>query len=355
MGKNINIDYLRFSLTNKCNLNCIYCNPLEKKQFVEREKILTHEEMIKIVQLFVKKGIKNLRLTGGEPLLKKDLALLIKMFRKIKSLKDISITTNGVLLKDMAKILKKNGLDRINISLDTLQNKKFEKITGKDYFNDVWQGIENALKYGLHPVKLNVILMKGINNDEIPDFAQLTKEYNLIVRFIELFPTSRSRHVPMRDIQDNENIGVGNRSIDLSLHKINFRRNMNNFMSHKMTNKEAKEIIENHYGKLKPVLKIRGNGPAEYFKLKNAKGSIGFISNLSEYFCDKCNRIRINCAGLIAPCLFSGYIYDIKPLLHRNETDGKLLNFITEIIQNKQKYKKNPEKDFSIEMSSIGG
>ena len=322
MEKNINIDYLRLSLTDKCNLNCIYCNPLEKSQFADRENVLSHEEMVKIVRLFAEKGIKKLRLTGGEPLLKKDLLKLIKMFKKIKGLRDISINTNGVLLKDLAKSLKKNGLDRINISLDTLQRKKFINITGKDHFKDVWQGIENSLKYGLHPVKLNVVLMKGINDDEIIDFVQLLKNYNLVVRFIELFPTNR-------------------RMID--------------FMTRKMENREVKKIIENHFGKLEPVSLIKGNGPAEYFKLKNVKGTIGFISNLSKYFCNTCNRIRINCTGLIAPCLFSGYIYDIKPLIRKNEGDKKRLAFINEIIQNKPKYRKDPEKDCNIEMSSIGG
>ncbi len=318
----MNIDYLRFSLTDKCNLNCIYCNPLEKDRFAGRKKILTNQEINKTIQLFVKKGISKLRLTGGEPLLKKDLPSLIKLCKKIKELKDIAITTNGVLLKDLVKPLKKAGLNRINISLDTLHKERFNAITGKDKFEDVWEGIENSIKYGLNPVKLNVILMKGINDDEISDFAELTKAYDLVIRFIELFPTNR-------------------RTI--------------NFMSHKMESHKAKEIIESYMGELKPVSSIKGNGPAKYFKLKNSKGAIGFISNLSEYFCNTCNKIRINCTGLIAPCLFSGYIYDIKPLLRKTKDDKETLAFINEIIRDKPKYKKDPKKNANIEMSSIGG
>jgi len=322
MEKNITVDYLRLSLTDRCNLNCIYCNPLQEDKFTSREKLLTYEEMVEIVKLFVKSGIKKLRLTGGEPLLKKHLIDLIKMFKQIKGLKEISMTTNGVYLKDIAAHLKKSGLDRINISLDTLKREKFKTITGSDYFEDVWAGIENSLKSGLHPVKLNIVLMKGINDDEVIDFAQLTKDYSLVVRFIELFSTNRR---------------------------------MINFTSHQMKSCEAKENILDRFGGLKLISGTRGNGPAEYYKLDGARGSIGFINNLSDYFCHECNRIRINCAGMIAPCLFSGYVYDIQSLLRRGESDGELLAFLERIIQNKPEHKKNPLKNCNIEMSSMGG
>ena len=322
MGKNINIDYLRFSLTDKCSLNCLYCNPLEKSGFLRREEILTHEEMVRVVNLFAKKGIKKLRLTGGEPLLKADLPGLIKMFKKIKGLKEISMTTNGLDLKDMANTLKKSGLNRINISLDTLKKEKFKKITGRDCFENVLSGIKQALKCGLDPVKLNVVLMKGINDDEILEFAQLTKEKHLTVRFIELFPTSRR---------------------------------MINFMAHQVKNTRVKKIIKDNFGRLRFVSSANGNGPAQYYKLDKAKGLIGFINNLTDYFCEKCNRIRINCAGMIAPCLFSGYIYNIKTLLRRGDSDKKILSFIEDIIRHKPKYKKDPKKDHNIELSSIGG
>lgn len=322
MERNVNVDYLRFSLTDKCNLNCIYCNPLEKEHFVPRDEILSYEEMAKIVRLFVKKGIKKLRLTGGEPLLKMHITRLLRMFKKIKGLKEISMTTNGLYLRDMAEDLKKNGLDRINISLDTLKKDKFKTITGANSFDNVREGIENSLKFGLHPVKLNVILMKGINDDEILDFVRLTEDHKLVVRFIELYPAGRRMH---------------------------------NFMSHQMKNAETREIIESCFGKLMPVSSIKGNGPAKYYKLERTKGAIGFINNLSDYFCSKCNRIRINCSGMIAPCLFSGYIYDIKPFLRNKVADGKILVFIEDIIRHKPEFKKDRGKSPDIEMSSIGG
>jgi len=303
-------------------MNCIYCNPLTKDQFISQNQVLSQKEIFIILKAFVKKGIKKLRLTGGEPLIKRNLPGLIKKLKTINGLQEISITTNGLLLKNKAGVLKKAGLDRINISLDTLKKERFKKITGQNCFNDVWQGIESALKHKLDPVKLNVILMKGINDDEIIDFAYLTKTYKLHIRFIELFPTNK-------------------RTL--------------NFMSHKMTSQEAKKIIQSRFGFLKSVSGITGNGPAQYYQLQNTRGSIGFISNLSDYFCHSCNRLRINCSGLIAPCLFSGYLYDIKPLIRKNQINGKLNNFITEIIQNKYKYKKKPGKHINIEMSSIGG
>lgn len=318
-----NIDYLRFSLTDRCNLNCIYCTPLKKSQFLSHDQVLTYEEIVRVVSIFVKAGVKNLRLTGGEPLIKKDLVELIKMLKKIKGLEEIAMTTNGVTLKVIAEGLKKAGLDRINISLATLRRERFKQITGSDHFEDVWLGIDKALEIGFDPVKLNVILMEGINDDEILDFARLTLERALSVRFIEFFPTNR-------------------RSDKLSGCMIK--------------NEAVRDKIVKHFGELKKISGIRGNGPAEYYKVKDSSGAIGFISNASDDFCDECNRIRIDCAGRISPCLFSGYIYDLRKILRNGSNDNQLLAYIKNILKMKSGYNKKKIRDSNgIEMSSVGG
>ena len=191
MENNIGIDYLRLSLTDRCNLNCLYCTPLERGQFLTRGEVLSYEEIVRAVSLFVKAGVRKLRLTGGEPLIKKNIVGLIKMLKRIDSLEEIAMTTNGVYLKDLASPLKAAGLDRVNISIDTLKKEKYKSITGFDYFDDVWAGIKESLGSGLNPVKLNVILMKGLNDDEVLDFARLSFEYPLVIRFIEFFPTNK--------------------------------------------------------------------------------------------------------------------------------------------------------------------
>lgn len=320
MGKSI--DYLRLSLTDRCNLNCIYCTPLEKNHFLSRQEVLSYEEMARVVSLFVKAGVRKLRLTGGEPLIKKNITGLVKMLKGIEGLKEIAMTTNGVGLKDLALPLKDAGLDRINISIDTLDKEKFQAITGFDCFESVWHGIEQSLFAGFAPVKLNVILMRGINDNEVSDFARLIFDYPLIVRFIEYFTTN-------------------SRSCRLSQTFIESR--------------EIKKRISVCFGKLGHVSGITGNGPAQYYKLQGAKGSIGFISGSSGNFCDNCNRIRLDCAGRICPCLFSRPTHDLRPLLRGGYSQEELLNYIKDVFKIKSGYRKDISMSHELEMSSIGG
>ena len=317
------IDYLRFSLTDRCNLNCLYCAPLDRSQFLSHREVLTYEEIIRTVSLFVKLGIKKLRLTGGEPLIKKNIVWLIRMLKAIRGLDEIALTTNGVYLKELACSLKDAGLDRLNISIDTLNRERYKAITGFDFFCNVWAGIEKAIEAGFDPVKLNVILMKGINDDGVEDFVRLTFNHSLIVRFIEFFPTNK-------------------RSMKLADSLIR--------------NDVIKKRINSYFGKMERVYDIRGNGPAEYYKLKGSKGSVGFISSASENFCAGCNRIRIDCAGRICPCLFSGHTHDIKPLLRDSARDDEsIIGYIKEVFEVKSKYRKNSNACHQVEMSSIGG
>ena len=322
MENNVNVDYLRLSLTDRCNLNCVYCTSLQKSQFLSRDEVLSYEEIARAVVLFVKAGVRKLRLTGGEPLIKKNITGLIKMLKIIDGLEEISLTTNGVCLKGLASRLKRAGLDRVNISIDTLKKEKFKIITGFDYFDDVWAGIKKSLELGLNPVKLNVILMKGLNDDEVLDFARLTLEYPLIIRFIEFFPTNK-------------------RSLRLSDTLIETQI--------------LKERIISCFGAIRSISGVKGNGPAEYYKLKNSNGAIGFISSSSADFCDRCNRVRIDCAGRIYLCLFCGPTHDLKPLLRGAQNDGQLLEYIKEVFKIKSKFRKDISARHQLEMSSMGG
>ncbi len=322
MENKIGVNYLRLSLTDRCNLNCIYCTPLEKSGFLAHAQVLRYEEIKRLVAVFVRAGIRKVRLTGGEPLIKKDIIPLIRMLSSIEGLEELSMTSNGTLLNNYAGPLKDAGLDRINISLDTLKKSRFKTVTGKDCFDEVWQGIRAALKTGLNPVKLNVVLMRGINDDELEDFARLTFEYPLNVRFIEFLHT--------------------NLRAEKLFHAL-------------VSSAEVKKIIESRLGRLNPINDFPGNGPAEYFGLKGAQGALGFISATTGNFCGSCNRIRVDCAGRISPCLFSGPVLDSRLFLRSGVNDDKLLDEIQRVFALKPLYNKGKIFERKIEMSSIGG
>ncbi len=322
MENNLIPDYLRLSITDWCNLNCIYCTPLERVQYLSHDEVLRYEEIRTAVAAFVKAGVKKVRITGGEPLIKKDILSLVGMLKSIEGLEELSMTTNGVLLSQYAVALKASGMERVNISLDTLKREKFLAITGKDCFDKVWEGILASLELGFKPIKLNIVAMRGVNEDEIVDFARLTLRYPISARFIEFFHTNpRSKKL------------------------------INSLVSSEMVRKE----IQNKLGELTPVSEVIGNGPAKYYKLKAAPGTVGFINGTTGNFCSNCNRLRMDCAGRISPCLFSGPVLDTRPLLRPNLEEDKLLSEITKIFTIKPQYNKNKIADPKIEMSSIGG
>jgi cyclic pyranopterin phosphate synthase len=261
------INYLRISITDRCNLRCKYCMPEDGVELKNHSEILSFEDIIKIVKVGQKLGVEKIRLTGGEPLVRLGVEDLISSLAELK-INDISMTTNGVMLAEKAEELKNAGLNRINISLDTLKKDRFEEITRRDYFDKVLAGIDSALKFNLRPVKINTVVMNGFNDDEILDFVELTKNKNIHIRFIE--------YMPLGGEADEENF---------------------------MSSKETKKLIESHYKLVTAVTK--GNGPAKYFKLPGAAGTIGFISALSEHFCSECNRMRLTADGRFKPCLAS--------------------------------------------------
>lgn len=317
------IDYLRLSLTDRCNLNCIYCTPKEKGAHLKHEDLLRHEEITRAAAAFVRAGVKKIRLTGGEPLVRKNIVGLVRLLRAVPGLQELALTTNGMLLKDLAVPLREAGLDRVNVSLDTLHPATFKRITGSEGLDNVWDGLMAALKAGFAEVKLNVVVMKGINDTEAPEFARLAIDFPLSVRFIEFYSTNE-RSLRLGDVL--------------------------------VTTAETMARIERVYGLLRQVPPGPSDGPARiYTRAGDGKGKIGFISGRSDYFCGSCNRVRMDCAGQIYPCLFSRATHSIKDLLRSGAPDEALDEYIKKVFLVKSGYKKDSPTAGHIEMSSLGG
>jgi len=294
------INYLRISVTDRCNLRCIYCMPLEGIETLDHVDILRYEEILNVARAAAEMGINKVRLTGGEPLVRAHLVELVKMLSAVPGLDDLSLTTNGVLLSRYAGELKSAGLHRVNVSLDSLKADKFEQITRIGSLSDVMAGIEAAREADLNPVKINMVTMRGINDDEIIDFARKTIDEEWHVRYIEFMP-----------IGENEHNGE-DRFISIP---------------------EITERIET-LGKLQPH-KLDGNGPAKYHRLPGAKGTIGFISPVSEHFCFQCNRLRLTADGKLRPCLLSDDEIDLRSPLRQGASINDIKALIRQAIASK--------------------
>jgi cyclic pyranopterin phosphate synthase len=296
------VNYLRLSVTDRCNLRCVYCMPEEGIPFMPHREILTYEEMLRLVELCILQGIRKVRLTGGEPLVRKGFIAFVQRLCKTEGLEEITLTTNGVFLKDFARALRDCGICRINVSMDTLKPDRFRLITRRDDYDRVHEGIEEAERVGFNPIKLNVVAMRGINDDEILDFARLTREKPYHVRFIELMPVgsengfwSAERFVPSKEVFDR---------------------------------------IQ-RLGSLTPVGRSSLDGPAERYTLDGARGEIGFISALSHHFCANCNRLRLTADGHLRGCLFSEEETDLKTPLREGRRDGYILDLIRHSLEEK--------------------
>lgn len=283
-----NIDYLRISVTDRCNLRCIYCMPEEGVDHIVHEEILTYEEIVRIARASSALGVKKIRLTGGEPLVRKGISGLIRELKGIDGIEEVSITTNGVLLPDMIDELADAGLNRVNLSLDSLKADKFRSITRHADLSQVFEGMERALELRIK-VRINVVLIKGINDDEVHDFVDLIKTYPVDVRFIELMPIGRG----------TEYDGISNEALI--------------------------ECIIASGNDLEEIEYKAGNGPARYFELDGAKGDLGFISPMSHQFCETCNRIRLTPEGFLKLCLHSGHGIDLRRKLRSGIDDAKLV------------------------------
>ncbi len=322
-GHNRRVSYVRISVTDRCNLRCRYCSsPAFNSHF--REEILSYEEIVRLVRVLVTMGIDKVRLTGGEPLTRRHLDTLVTQIAAIDGIRDISLTTNGVLLEELAPTLKAAGLKRINISLDTLRRDRFCEITGRDYFARVQAGIRHAFKAGFDPVKLNVVVMRGVNDDEIVDFARLTLEYPLHIRFIEYMP-------------------IGSTS-DWSGRKM-------------VTGAEVLSLISADLGRLEAVAAAPGS-PARLYRLDRALGRIGVIAAMSEHFCASCNRIRVTADGRLRPCLLSDREFDLKGLLRRGAGDDEIAALVRRAVAGKSvahAMSCNAERKCARVMATIGG
>jgi cyclic pyranopterin phosphate synthase len=308
------ISYLRLSITDRCNLRCMYCIPKGEEDTAKHTKtgeilphseLLSYEEMLRIVRIAVEMGMNKLRLTGGEPLVRRGILNFIHELFSIEGLEEVRLTTNGVLLPDYAEQLYSEGVRHLNISLDSLQPDKFFEITGRDDFNKVWQGLLKARDIGFR-VKINVVAMKGINDDEFIDFAQLALREPFQVRFIEFMP-------------------LGEKS---SWNKEQF-----------INADEIKAVIAG-VGHLTPFKSEYDEGPARVYALEDPhgrKGSVGFISPISHHFCDKCNRLRLTSEGRLRACLLNDKETDLKSLLRNGVSDQRIRQSIRQTIIDKPK------------------
>jgi cyclic pyranopterin phosphate synthase len=303
------INYLRISVTDRCNLRCIYCMPAEGIKLLTHEGILSYEEIITVARVAADTGISKIRLTGGEPLVRSGLDALVAKLAAINGIDDISLTTNGILLKDYARSLQQAGLRRVNVSLDTLDPGKFESITRHHKLNEVLEGIAAAKEAGLDPVKINMVAMRGVNDTEIVDFARLTVTEGWHVRFIELMPFVQDK-LP-GEHSELEKFGPQSQFIPTG---------------------EIKERLDS-LGKMEPYKSIQGNGPAKYFRLPGAEGTIGFISAVSQHFCYNCNRLRLTADGKLRPCLFNDNEIDLRGLLRGGAPSEKIKDAIIEAVK----------------------
>ncbi len=314
---NREINYLRISVTDKCNFNCRYCKPDNSPSFLE-SKLLTDDEILKIVLGASKIGFNKIRLTGGEPLVRHGIIELVSKIKAIDGINEVVMTTNGSLLPRKIKELKKAGLDRVNISLDTLDPVKFKYITGGGNILDILESIENLLLLEMNPVKINVVLMKGFNDNEIMDFINLTKDKEVIVRFIELMP--------------------------IGSHEFPFEKY---YLSNNEVLKQCPELTRLDNSHIETAI---------YYNVPNYKGKIGLISPISNHFCNSCNRLRITSDGLLKTCLHGNVEYDLLKCIR--EDIEPIEDFLKNSIMLKPKSHKINQKDFQKvdrNMYKIGG
>ncbi len=320
---NRKIDYLRISVIDRCNLRCVYCMPEEGVESIPHEEILTYDEILRICETVSQLGIKKIKITGGEPLVRKDIVNLIRDIKNLDKIEQVTLTTNGILLYDMLDDLYDAGIDAINISLDTLKEDNFKQITRRDGLEKVLMAIDKAYNLGIR-VKINCLAIRDFNINELADIANFAKDREIDVRFIELMP-----------------IGFGKKYTQID-------------------NDEILSILESNFGTFEPVTEKRGNGPAKYYKNKDMKGCIGFISAISHEFCESCNRIRLTSNGFLKLCLHYNKGIDLKAPIRSGISDEDLKVLIHDTIWNKPLSHKfghtNGEKDIEVKnMVQIGG
>jgi GTP 3',8-cyclase len=306
------IEYLRISVTDKCNLRCVYCMPAEGLPWLRRSQILDYEEIAGIVRVMASMGLRRVRITGGEPLVRRDVTTLVREIARIPEIEDIALSTNAVLLAPLADQLRGAGVHRLNISLDSLRTDRVDAIARRPGAHDeIMRGLDAAERAGFEPIKINTVIMRGRNDDEIEDFARITMDRPWHVRFIEVMPTG-----------DNLSISA------------------DEFVP-------AAEMLEavQRIGRIEPVAGPHGNGPATYFRLPGGRGTVGVITPMSHNYCDRCNRMRLTADGKLRPCLFGSIETNLRDPLRRGES---LVPLIEETLRIK------PERHYLIQGSSAG-
>jgi len=325
------ISYLRVSVTDRCNLRCVYCMPPQGVPWRPHDDILRYEEIETVVRAAAELGISKVRLTGGEPLVRLGIVNLVAMLSRIPGIDDLAMTTNGALLARYAGELKAAGLQRVNVSLDTLRPERFRRITRLGELSDTLGGIAAAKEAGLVPVKINTVVIRSLNDDEVVDFARLTYapllaggEGGWHVRFIEVMP-----------LGDNAD-WAGNGYVPMG---------------------EVRERTERELGKLIPAKLGVGGGPARYYRLPGAQGTIGFITPISEHFCYQCNRLRLTADGQLRPCLLSDQEIDLRTPLRRGAGAAEIRELLLEGIESKPLQHHLDERRMPANrvMSEIGG
>ncbi|MCI5773595.1 MAG: GTP 3',8-cyclase MoaA [Erysipelotrichaceae bacterium] len=315
-----NIDYLRISITDRCNLRCVYCMPEKGVQMLPHEEILTYAEITRLAKIFGELGINKIKITGGEPLVRKDVEQLINDLYADDNIHDVTITTNGIALPEKLAALYAAGVRSYNISLDTLDDKKYHCITRFDQGKKVKQAIDMLLTYPDVNIKINAVMTKGMEEDCVA-LARYAKDHDIKVRFIELMPIGEGLH--LQPLYEDD----------------------------------LKQLLTAAYGPLEVVKGIKGNGPCHYVKAAGFKGAIGFISSMSHKFCSSCNRLRLTCDGYLKPCLQYESKVDLKCLLRNGASDDKIKEEIIMCIKNKPKcheFENIKETDIRG-MSKIGG
>jgi cyclic pyranopterin phosphate synthase len=304
------ISYLRVSITDRCNERCSYCMPQELQEWLPREEILSFEETLRLIRIAAELGVSKVRVTGGEPVTRRDVLNFVRRIPEIPGIKSIGLSTNGTLLareitsgKTMAAALRDAGVQSVNISLDTLDRDAYSQITGRDFHEHVLRGIDAAISADFDQIKLNTVLMRGRNEDQLIPLVEFAGARDLILRFIEMMPVSTI------DVLDE-----------------------NNFISVL----EAKRLIESLYGCLIPEAEFRTNGPAAYYQIPGRKQRIGFIGAMTNlHFCESCNKLRLTCDGKLRPCLGSYLEFDIMKPLRAGASDAELRQFFLDVVERK--------------------
>jgi cyclic pyranopterin phosphate synthase len=325
------ISYLRVSITDRCNERCTYCMPRELQEWLPRADILSYEETLRLIRISAQLGVTKLRITGGEPLTRRDVVEFIRSAASTRGIEQVGLSTNGTLLpremeggRTIAAALLDAGVHSVNISLDTLDPHVYAQVTGRDFHEQALAGIEAAIAAGFEQIKLNCVLMRGRNDDQLIPLIEFAGARDLTLRFIELMPVSTT------EVLSDQNF---------------------------MSILHAKRLIESHFGELIPEPTFRTNGPANYYQIPNRRQRIGFIGAMTNlHFCESCNKLRLTCDGKLRPCLGSYLEFDIMKPLRAGASDDELKRFFLDVVERKPEqhdFRNNYRPD--RKMVAIGG